>query len=148
MQFKRLLFTITFLLNLLLTSFAQEPTLLEHGGGVRTVEFSPVNHQLVASAGESHTIKLWNLKNGKVRTLRGHTDVINSIAFSPDGRLLASVNHDRTIKLWNVHNQKNIATLQDGTLYSSVAFSPDGKFLATGGWMHVKLWDVQRAGQR
>ena len=43
MQSKHLFFTITFLLSLLLASFAQEPTLLEHGGGVRTVEFSPVD---------------------------------------------------------------------------------------------------------
>ena len=144
MQFKHLLFTINFLLNLLLASFAQEPTLLEHGGGVRTVAFSPTNHQLVASAGESHVIKLWNLKNGKVRTLRGHTDVINAIAFSPDGRLLASVSDDGIIKLWNVHNQKNIATLREGTHFRTVAFSPDGKLLATGGGPHVKLWDVGR----
>ena len=144
MQFKHLFLTITFLLNFLLISFAQEPTLLEHGGGVRTVEFSPVNASLVASAGESNIIKLWNLQNNTVRTLRGHTGIVNSIAFSPNGRLLASVSDDRTIKLWNVRNQQNIATLQDGVSYRSVAFSPDGRFLATGGWMHVKLWDVRR----
>ena len=144
MRFKHLFLTITFLFNLLPTGFAQEPTLLEHGGGVRTVAFSPVNSQIVASGGENHTIKLWNLKNGNVRTLKGHTDVINSIAFSPNGRLLASVSHDRTIKLWNIHNQQNISTLREGTQFVTVAFSPDGKLLATGGWMHVKLWDVGR----
>ena len=142
MQFKHLFLTITFLFNILLTGFAQEPTLLEHGGAVRTVAFSPVDSQLVASAGENNTIKLWNLRNGTARTLKGHTDVINSIAFSPNGRLLASVSHDRTIKLWTVHNQNNIATLRQGTQFVTVAFSPDGKLLATGGWRHVILWDV------
>ena len=135
---------ITFLLNLLLASFAQEPTLLEHGGGVRTVAFSPVNSQLLASAGENNTIKLWNLRNGTARTLKGHTDVVNSIAFSPNGRLLASVSHDRTIKLWTVHDQQNVATLREGTQFRTVTFSPDGKLLATAGWMHVKLWNVVR----
>lgn len=144
MQFKRLFFTIAFLLNFLPVSFAQEPILLEHGSGVRTVEFSPVNASLVASAGESNIIKLWNLQNDTVQILRGHTDIVNSIAFSPNGELLASVSDDRNIKLWNVHNQQNIRSLQDGTLYRSVAFSPNGQFLATGGWMHVKLWDVGR----
>ena len=144
MQFKHLFLTITFLSNLLLTGFAQEPILLEHGSGVRAVAFSPVNDNLLASAGENNTIKLWNLRRGTARTLKGHTDVINSVAFSPNGRLLASVSHDRTIKLWNVHNQQNIATLRQGTQFRIVAFSPDGKLLATGGWMHVILWDVAR----
>ena len=144
MKYKRLFFTITFLLNFLLISFAQEPTLLDHGGGVRTVEFSPVEASLLATAGESNIIKLWNLQNDTVRTLRGHTGIVNSVAFSPNGELLASVSDDRTIKLWNVRTQQNIATLREGTLFRTVAFSPDGQLLATGGWMHVKLWDVRR----
>ena len=144
MKFKHVFLTITFLSHLLLTGFAQEPTLLDHDGGVRTVEFSPVNASLIASAGESHIIKRWNLRNNTVKTFRGHTGIVNSIAFSPNGKLLASVSDDRTIKLWNVHNQKNVATLRQGTQFRSVAFSPDGNLLATGGWMHVKLWDVGR----
>ena len=144
MKYKHLFLTITFLSNILLAGFAQEPIRLEHGGGVRTVAFSPVNSQLVASAGEDNTIKLWNLRKETARTLKGHTDVINSIAFSPNGRLLASVSHDRTIKLWNVHNQQNVATLREGTQFRTIAFSPDGKLLATGGWIHVKLWNVGR----
>ena len=143
MQFKRLLFTITFLLNLLLAGFTQEPRLLDHGGGVQTVEFSPVDASLVASAGESNIIKLWNLRNNTARTLRGHTAVVNSVAFSPDGELLASGSDDRTIKLWNVHNSQNIATFQhDNVRIKSLAFAPDGRILATGGDRHIKLWNV------
>ena len=143
MQFKCLFFTITFFLHLLFSSFAQEPTLLQHGGGVRTVEFSPVDASLVASAGESNVIKLWNLRNNTVRTLKGHTAIVNSVAFSPNGELLASGSDDRTIKLWNVRNQQNIATFQhDNARIKSLTFSPDGHFLATGGDRHVKLWNV------
>ena len=142
MQFKHLFLVITFLLNLILAGSAQEPILLEHSGGVRTVEFSPADSQLVASAGESNIIKLWNLQNDTVRTLRGHTDTVNSIAFSPNGELLVSVSDDRTIKLWNVHTQQNMRTLQDGTPYRSVAFSPDGRMFATAGGHHVTIWDL------
>ena len=135
--------TLAFLQN----SFAQEPMRLEHGGGVRTVAFSPVDASLVASAGEDNMIKLWNLTDNTVRTLIGHTGRVNSVAFSSNGEMLASVSDDRTIKLWNVHNQQNTATLREGTLFRSVAFSSDEQLLATGGWRHVKLWDVRRQAE-
>ena len=147
MRFKRLLLAITVLFNFLLVGFTQEPTLLDHGGGVRTVAFSPVDASLLASAGESNIIKLWDLQNDTVQTLSGHTAVVNSIAFSPNGELLASVSDDRTIRLWNVHNQQNIATFGEGTPFRGVSFSPDGELLATGGGQHVKLWDVRRRAE-
>ena len=143
MQFKHLFLTITFMLNLLLASFAQEPTLLEHGGGVRTVEFSPADSQLVASAGESNIIKLWNLRNNTARTLNGHTGRVNSVIFSPNGELLASVSDDRTLRLWNVQRQQNIATRNVTDRYLSVDFSPDGQMLVAGGGRHVTLWNAQ-----
>ena len=146
MQSKHLFLTMTVLLSFLRPSFAQEPTILNHGSSVQTVEFSPVNASLVASAGEDGLIKLWDLRNNTVITLRGHTRQVNSVAFSPNGELLASGGNDWAFRLWDVSRQQNIATLNhvvDNIRYSikDVAFSPDGKTLATAGG-HVKLWDV------
>jgi WD40 repeat protein len=70
--------------------------------------------------------------------------MINSLAFSPDGKTLATASLDRTIKLWDAVTGKDLATLKGHTdgLYS-VAFSPDGMTLATAGRDRtVKVWDV------
>src|SRR5262249_17275209 len=51
----------------------------------------------------------------------GHTDLVRSVAFSPDGRLLASVAQEGGVKLWDVAGGREITTLQgDAMGYFSV----------------------------
>ena len=67
-------------------------------------------------------------------TATGHTDQVNAVAFSPDGKTLASGSWDGTVKLWDVASGQNSRTLSAGfTRVYSVAYSPDGKTLAAGG---------------
>ena len=148
MQFKRLSLIIPLLLTLSLTAVAQtEHTLLKHGSSVLTVAYSPVNPFLIASAGDNGEIKLWNLRNDTVVTLGRHDDIVNSIAFSPNGRLLASGGDDYVLKLWNVNHKRHIVTRDHITdrarsQVKAVTFSPNGSMIATGG-RHAKLWNAR-----
>jgi membrane protease YdiL (CAAX protease family)/DNA-binding beta-propeller fold protein YncE len=84
--------------------------------------------------------------------LHGHKAGVNSIAFSPDGKLLASGSNDKTIVLWDVAtHQPHGKPLKHGHRIASVAFSPDGKLLASASQDDSKiiLWNVatyQRQG--
>ena len=75
--------------------------------------------------------------------LEGHSNSVNSVAFSPDGKTLASASSDNTIKLWHLESQKPIATLTGHSNWVySVAFSPDGKTLASASDDNtIKLWN-------
>jgi WD40 repeat protein len=81
-------------------------------------------------------------------------DWVNSIAFSPDGKILASSDDDGLVTLWDTqrHQQLGEPFRIPGLGVNSVAFSPDGKTLAFGGddgtgHLSVTLWDTQRHQQ-
>jgi len=59
--------------------------------------------KLLAWAARGSPIRLVDLSNGEeVGTLTGHTDVVQALAFSPDGARLASGSADGTIRFWGV----------------------------------------------
>jgi WD40 repeat protein/serine/threonine protein kinase len=81
-----------------------QPPLEGHSGEVYTVAFSPdAEGRWIASAGEDSTVKVWDSHTGKLlRSFRGHTSLVSSVAFSPDGRRLVSGSRDTTIKAWDL----------------------------------------------
>jgi WD40 repeat protein len=78
------------------------------------------------------------------RELKGHTSVVYSVSFSPDGKTLATGSFDNTIKLWDFAAGKEAKELKGhtGPVYC-VAFSPDGQTLASSSLdKTIKLWSV------
>ncbi|MDQ1329973.1 MAG: hypothetical protein QG578_236 [Thermodesulfobacteriota bacterium] len=76
--------------------------------------------------------------------LRGHTDIINRIAWSPDGQKLASPSADLNVHIWDVASGECLTVLKDhGNSVNSVAWAPDGQWLASGsGDDTIQIWNT------
>lgn len=74
----------------------------------------------------------------------GHTQGINFMDFSDDGRRVATGSFDLTARIWDVATGETLHILEGHTgVVSSASFSPDGKLLLTTSSDNtVRLWDT------
>jgi eukaryotic-like serine/threonine-protein kinase len=91
---------------------------------------SPDSSQLAVS-GQAATIEVFEPDSGKrVARLKGHTHAVESLAFSPDGKLLASVG-GLTARIWDTATWTTSGPhIHHSLQWLCVRFSPDGKLLA------------------
>src|SRR4051794_8624741 len=74
---------------------------------------------------------------------KGHSGLVFSVAFSPDGKALATGSFDNTVKLWDFATGKELFTLKGHTqpVYA-VAFNKDGTILASASQdTTIRLWN-------
>jgi eukaryotic-like serine/threonine-protein kinase len=94
---------------------------------------------------DSGMIDRWSMLTGqKIAPLRGHRDIVMSIASSPVGHTMATGSLDRTIRIWNADTGRCMHTLTGHAHWVfGVAFSADGQTLASAcGDATLKLWHL------
>ncbi|AFY35308.1 serine/threonine-protein kinase [Calothrix sp. PCC 7507] len=126
-----------------LGNIALANTLKSTENSVLSVAISP-DGQIIASNSD-RTIKLWNLATGEsISTLNGHSQKVNVVDITPDGRTLVSGSDDNTIKVWNIATGKQIHTLigHSDSIHALV-ISRDGKTIVSGSDDNtIKVWNL------
>lgn len=77
-----------------------------------------------------------------VHIYRGHSDEVNSLAWSPDGTRIVSGSGDGTAQVWDVRTGETLVIYRGHTAnVEAVAWSPDGSLIASGGSdKTVQVW--------
>ncbi|KAG0049338.1 hypothetical protein BGZ83_005877 [Gryganskiella cystojenkinii] len=131
-------------------------TLKGHGKKITHVAWNEkegLEHDVVLTASEDQTVKIWTASGSKsaysaAHTIKGHEGSVTGLCVHPTKAYVASASMDST---WAFHDIESGSTLMTArtddvsTGYSSAAFHPDGLLLGTG-TAHsgaVKIWDIR-----
>jgi WD40 repeat protein/Tfp pilus assembly protein PilF len=76
-------------------------TLGGEGQGARSFAFSP-DSRLLAYAGGTLPLGIFDLRSQRLRQLHGHEVVVQTVAFSPGGDQLATGDWNGTVKVWDL----------------------------------------------
>lgn len=72
------------------------------------------------------TARLWDAATGeRLRILNGHSGVVTSVAYSPDGHFVVTGSRDCTVKVWDAKVGKCLGTFEGhGSKVTSACFMP------------------------
>jgi WD40 repeat protein/serine/threonine protein kinase len=105
---------------------------LEHGGPVVSVAYSPSGQMVLTGCGDG-TARLWSAVTGRpIGVVMQHPAGVTGAAFSPDGRFLLTRNGSEA-RLWSAATgQAHGGAMVHSQSVQAMAFSPDSRWVITG----------------
>lgn len=74
-----------------------------HTGAISSLVICPENHFVVSTSCSDQEIKLWDMNSGKeAASISAHTDGINTLAITSDGKTIYSGSRDFSIRSWDI----------------------------------------------
>lgn len=141
-----------------LYSDAEEPAdvapsgrLAGHSRKVGQVLFNPAAENVLASASNDLTIKLWDITTGQAQLTLKHTEIVQSLSWSANGAFMATTSRDKKLRVWDVRQEKPVHeyTGHEGAKNSRVVWMGEHNRIATTGFSRMSdrqigLWEPGR----
>ena len=87
---------------------------------------------------------IWSAANGRpVQVLKGHTGILASAVFSPNGRLAVTASADTTARLWETTKGRALQTFSHKQMVNAAVFNRDATLLVTLGDDELaQVWNI------
>jgi eukaryotic-like serine/threonine-protein kinase len=99
--------------------------------------FSKDGHRLfVSDTDRSNIVKVYDAtplekkEESRYRVLRGHSNIVINVEYSPDGERIISSSIDGTIRLWNASNRQEESRIKQNNTFQA-RLSPNGEWIMT-----------------
>jgi WD40 repeat protein len=116
---------------------------MEDAGSVEALAYAPDGQTVATAAGR--LVRLWDVETRSCQErFPAFRATVQTVAYSPNGRLLAAGSRDGTVRLWEVATGRQVAAhdWRKGDV-EHVAFAPDGQTCAAAcKGKAVVVWDV------
>lgn len=126
-----------------------------HSAAVLDFDFNPFHDQIIASASEDQTVKVWGIPEGGLTAnvdqplvdLHGHSRKVTLLRFHPTANnVLASTAADQTVKLWDIEKGCEMNSLNDvhEQLIQDIVWDYSGNSYATSSKdKNVRIFDAR-----
>jgi WD40 repeat protein len=110
---------------------------------VSIIAWSPKGNQIVIGYGDDKIWQVWDIVSGK-EIEYGAQDILESAAWSPDGKQFVTANFDGTVRIWDAITRDQVHIIPAyQQVAMDVAWSPDGTQIVSGGYNGpMRLWDT------
>jgi WD40 repeat protein len=101
------------------------------------VEYDSVN-------ADYNRVVMYEITTGRTYILTHDREVINTVAFTPDGMRVLTADDAGVVNIWNVENGEKVGSLKTEGVILSLDVSPDGKYVVAGieeGNVNI-IWDL------
>jgi WD40 repeat protein len=121
-----------------------------------SIAISPTENSRIASGWSSGKVEIWKDEGSSFiidvmgKNEEGHSGMVETVAWRPDGKLIISGARDNKIIGWNADSEDedtyctvSFILVRNTQTVLSVAFSPDSQYIASGGIDEiVHVWNV------